>query len=366
MTGTTGRAATPEGGPVAGSRELSYATAGVDIAAGERAVELMRASVAAASRPEVRGGLGGFAGLFDAGALTRYRHPVLAASTDGVGTKVVVAARYGRYDTIGIDLVAMVADDVAACGAEPLFLTDYVVCGRLRAQRVAEIVAGVARGCAEAGCALLGGETAEHPGHLGPEDFDLAGAATGVVESESVLGADRVRTGDVVLAMASSGLHANGFTLVREVVRRAGLALDRQPPELDVPLGAALLTPSRIYARHCLALAASCDVHAYAHVTGGGLAGNLARVLPAGADAVLDRGTWTPPVIFDLLADRGGIHPAEMERVFNMGVGMVALVADTDADAALRLLAGRGVPAWAAGTVVDGSAQVRLVGSRRR
>lgn len=366
MTPVAGEPGTPDVGSSGGAPELSYAAAGVDIVAGERAVDLMRDSVAAATRPEVRGGLGGFAGLFDAGALTRYRHPVLATSTDGVGTKVVVAARCGRYDTVGLDLVAMVADDVVACGAEPLFLTDYVVWGRVRPQRAAEIVSGVARGCAEAGCALLGGETAEHPGHLGPDDFDLAGAATGVVEADAVLGADRVRVGDVVLAMASSGLHANGFTLVREIVRRSGLGLDRQPPELDVTLGAALLTPSRIYARHCLALAASCAVHAYAHVTGGGLAGNLARVLPAGMDAVLERGTWTPPAIFGLLAERGGVPAAEMERVFNMGVGMVAVVAEADADAALRLLAGRGVPAWMAGTVVDGSAQARLVGSYRR
>jgi phosphoribosylformylglycinamidine cyclo-ligase len=251
---------------------LSYAAAGVDIEAGDRAVDLMRSSVASTARPEVMGGIGGFAGLFDAARLAAYRHPVLATSTDGVGTKVVIASRLGIYDTIGIDLVAMVADDLAACGAEPLFMTDYVVCGAIRPQRVAAIVSGVARGCAQAGCALLGGETAEHPGHFGPDDFDLAGAATGAVEADAILGASRVHPGDAVIAMASSGLHSNGYSLVREILRRAQLDLEQEPAELGRPLGEELLVPSRIYARDCLALAERCDVHAYAHITGGGLA----------------------------------------------------------------------------------------------
>ncbi len=200
---------------------LSYAAAGVDIEAGDRAVDLMRSSVASTARPEVRGGIGGFAGLFDAATLAAYRHPVLATSTDGVGTKVVIASRLGIYDTVGIDLVAMVADDLAACGAEPLFMTDYVVCGAIRPQRVAVIVSGIARGCAQAGCALLGGETAEHPGHFGPGDFDLAGAATGAVEADAILGTSRVHPGDAVIAMASSGLHSNGYSLVREILRQS-------------------------------------------------------------------------------------------------------------------------------------------------
>jgi hypothetical protein len=216
---------------------LSYAAAGVDIEAGDRAVDLMRSSVASTARPEVMGGIGGFAGLFDAARLAAYRHPVLATSTDGVGTKVVIASRLGIYDTIGIDLVAMVADDLAACGAEPLFMTDYVVCGAIRPQRVAAIVSGVARGCAQAGCALLGGETAEHPGHFGPDDFDLAGAATGAVEADAILGASRVHPGDAVIAMASSGLHSNGYSLVREILRRAQLDLEQEPAELGRPLG---------------------------------------------------------------------------------------------------------------------------------
>jgi phosphoribosylformylglycinamidine cyclo-ligase len=346
------------------SRPLDYQAAGVSIEAGDRAVALMRDAVARTSRPEVVGGIGGFAGLFDASALTRYRRPLLATATDGVGTKVVIAQRLSQYGTIGLDLVAMVVDDLVTCGAEPLFMTDYVVFGTLVAERAAEVVAGVARGCELAGCALLGGETAEHPGHLGSDDFDLAGAATGVVEADALLGPDRVRAGDAILALASSGLHANGYSLVRRVIGEAGLALDAEPPELGRPLGEELLTPTTIYARDCLALAADCDVHAFAHVTGGGLAANLARVLPRGAGATVDRGTWQPPAIFGLLAGHGGIGQDEMERVFNMGVGMVALVAADDADRAMELLSARGMPTWRAGEITSGE-ETRLAGTYR-
>ena len=343
---------------------LSYAAAGVDIAAGERAVDLMRAAVARTARPEVVGGIGGFAGLFDASRLAGYRRPLLATSTDGVGTKVAIAQRMGRYDTVGIDLVAMVVDDLVACGAEPLFMTDYVVCGALRPERVAAIVGGVAEGCLRAGCALIGGETAEHPGLLGPDDFDLAGAATGVVEADELLGPDRVRPGDVLIAMASSGLHSNGFSMVRKLIgQQAGeLALDAEPAGLGRPLGDELLAPTRIYARDCLALAGSCDVHAFAHVTGGGLAANLGRVLPPGADATVDRGTWRPPAVFGLLAAHGQVAAAEMERVFNMGVGMVAVVGSGEAGRALNLLSSRDVPAWEAGTITPGTGNARLAG----
>jgi phosphoribosylformylglycinamidine cyclo-ligase len=342
----------------------SYASAGVDIEAGHRAVELMRAAVARTARPEVMGGIGGFAGLFDASRLAGYRRPLLATATDGVGTKVAIAQRMGRYDTVGVDLVAMVVNDLVACGAEPLFMTDYVVCGALRPERVAAIVGGVAEGCVRAGCALIGGETAEHPGHLGPDDFDLAGAATGVVEADELLGPDRVRPGDVLIAMASSGLHSNGFSLVRKLIGQHGreLALDAEPAGLGRPLGEELLTPSRIYARDCLALAASCDVHAFAHITGGGLAANLGRVLPRGADATVDRGTWRPPPVFGLLASRGRVAAAEMERVFNMGVGMVAVVGPGSADRALALLASAAVPAWVAGQVTPGTGNASLSG----
>jgi phosphoribosylformylglycinamidine cyclo-ligase len=346
-----------------------YAASGVDIGAGESAVELMREHVGRATRPEVIGGIGGFAGLFDASRLAAYRRPVLATSTDGVGTKVVIAQRLGRYDTVGVDLVAMVADDLVACGAEPLFLTDYLACGVLIPERVAAIVSGVADGCARAGCALLGGETAEHPGHLGPDDFDLAGAATGVVEADGLLGQDRVLAGDVVIAMASSGVHANGFSLVRMVLSQAGLDLEATLPELGRPLGEELLEPTRIYAQDCLALARECDVHAYAHITGGGFAANLARVLPTQTAAVLDRATWCPPPVFGVLAARGQVPGEEMERVFNMGVGMAAVVAADTADQAVRLLAERGVPAWPVGEVVAAPgepARARLINSHDR
>jgi phosphoribosylformylglycinamidine cyclo-ligase len=336
----------------------------VDIAAGDHAVELMRAAIARTAGPEVLGGVGGFAGLFDATKLTSFRRPLLATSTDGVGTKVVIASRLGSYGTVGIDLVGMVVDDLVVCGAEPLFMTDYVVFGELRPERAAAIVAGVAEGCVQAGCALVGGETAEHPGHLGPDDFDLAGAATGVVEADDLLGPERVAVGDVVIGLASSGLHSNGFSLVRHVIDRAGLDLDADIPELGRGLGEELLTPTRIYARDCLALAAECDVHAYAHVTGGGLAANLARVMPPSADAVLERGSWRPPPVFGVLSAHGAVDSGEMERVFNMGVGMAAVVGRADADRALRLLAARSVPAWVLGEVVPGSGSARLTGQR--
>ncbi|MHB1614044.1 MAG: phosphoribosylformylglycinamidine cyclo-ligase [Actinomycetes bacterium] len=345
----------------------SYGASGVDIAAGERAVELMRAAVASAGRPEVLGGIGGFAGLFDATALTRYRRPVLATSTDGVGTKVAVSAAMGVHDTIGQDLVAMVVDDLVVCGAEPLFLTDYIACGRLVPERIASIVAGVARGCQIAGAALLGGETAEHPGLLSPDEYDLAGAGTGVVEADAILGPARVRSGDVLVAMSASGLHANGYSLVRHVLLEGtGWSLERHVEELGRTLGEELLVPTRIYARDVLALASSVPVHAMAHVTGGGLAANLARVLPAGLGATVDRSSWTPAPIFDLIAQVGPVELAELEHTLNMGVGMIALVAPADAEAAVALLAGRGVPAWVLGVVApvtetDGLA-VRLVG----
>ena len=327
----------------------SYAAAGVDIAAADRAVDLMRAAVARTARPEVVGGIGGFAGLFDASRLAAYRRPLLATSTDGVGTKVMIAQLLGTYDTIGIDLVAMVADDLVVCGAEPLFMTDYLVFGKIVPERVAAIVSGIAAGCLQAGCALVGGETAEHPGHLGPADFDVAGAATGVVEADELLGADLVRTGDAVVAMASSGLHANGFSLVRDILARTGADLADEPPELAGSLGSVLAAPSRIYTPACLALARGSSVHAFAHITGGGIAANVARVLPADADAVIDRATWCPPPVFRLLAERGGMPGGvagdAMEQVFNLGIGMAAIMPAEAAASALGLLAQHDVPA---------------------
>ena len=340
----------------------SYAASGVDIEAGDRAVALMRAAVSKTAGPEVIGGIGGFAGLFDASRLAMMRRPLLASSTDGVGTKVVIAQRMGSYGTIGIDLVGMVVDDLVVCGAEPLFMTDYIVCGKVVPERVAEIVGGIAEGCVLAGCALIGGETAEHPGHFGPDEFDLAGAATGVVEADSLLGPRQVKVGDVVLGLASSGLHSNGFSLVRQILDDADLSLDAEPAELGRPLGAELATPTRIYARDCLALAQACEVRAFAHITGGRLAANIARVLPPDADAVLNRASWSPPPVFGILAERGTVHSDEMEHVFNMGVGMTAVVASADADKAMGLLTQRGVLAWPLGEIVGGSGRAELTG----
>ncbi|HET6908847.1 MAG TPA: phosphoribosylformylglycinamidine cyclo-ligase, partial [Mycobacteriales bacterium] len=310
------------------------------------AVDLIKARLTS-TRPEVVGGLGGFAGLF---RIDDER--LLATSTDGVGTKVAVAQAMEVHDTIGIDLVAMVVDDIVVCGAEPLFMTDYIACGRVVPERIADIVTGIDRGCAIAGCALIGGETAEHPGLLGPDDYDVAGAATGIVRADAVLGPERVRAGDVLLAMASSGLHSNGYSLVRHVLLDvARIPLDSDA-ELGRPLGEVLLTPTRIYAKDCLALAETGDVHAFAHVTGGGLTANLRRVLPLGLDVAVDRASWTPAPIFELIAARGGVAAEELERTLNLGVGMVAVVSRDAADRSLALLKDRGVEAWVAGEVV--------------
>jgi phosphoribosylformylglycinamidine cyclo-ligase len=347
------------------SEPASYAAAGVDIAAGERAVELIKASVQRTMRPEVIGGLGGFAGLFRLDA-DRYRQPVLATSTDGVGTKIVIARAANRHDTIGIDLVAMVIDDLVVVGADPLFMTDYIAIGKVVPERIAEIVAGISEGCVLAGCALIGGETAEHPGVMDPDDYDLSGAGVGLVEADAMLGPERVRPGDALVAMGSSGLHANGYSLVRHVLfERAGLALDATPAELSGRLLVdELLEPTRIYAQDCLTLAGTVEVHAFAHVTGGGLAGNLSRVVPAGATAVVERASWRPPSVFGLIERLGDVTIEQAELTFNRGVGMVAVVAADFADDAVRLLTARDVPAWILGSVVSGTAQgVRMTGT---
>jgi len=349
---------------------FTYAGSGVDIDAGERAVTLMKSAVHATNRPEVVGGLGGFAGLF-ALDTQKYRKPLLASSTDGVGTKIALARQLDRHDTVGIDLVAMCVDDLVACGAEPLFLQDYVACGKVVPERIAAIVTGIATGCTLAGASLVGGETAEHGDLMGADDYDLAATAVGVVEADAVLGPERVRDGDVVLAMASSGFHSNGYSLVRRVVASAGLDLLSTPAGLDRELGATLLEPTRVYALDCLALVAELGVdavHAFAHITGGGLAGNAARVVPAGLEAVLDRSTWALPAPVHLMESHG-VPRTESERAFNCGVGMVAAVAPDVADRALELLAARGVPTWVAGTIGqrsdDEAPAARLVGSYR-
>ncbi len=335
----------------------TYEQAGVDIAAGERAVELMKSRVAASRRPEVVDDASGFAGLFDVSALLKYRRPLLATSTDGVGTKVDLARRLSVYDTIGHDLVGMVIDDLVVCGAEPLFMTDYIACGKVVPERIADIVGGIAQACALAGCALVGGETAEHPGLLEPDEFDVAGAGTGVVEADRLLGPDRVRPGDVVIGIPSSGIHSNGYSLVRHILKTSGLTLDTHVEEFGRTAGEELLTPTRIYAKDCLALIEAVEVHAFAHITGGGLAANLARSLPATADAVLRRDSWTPPPVFQVLQSYGRVAQTDMDKTFNLGVGMAAIVASAAVDGALRLLPG----AWVLGEVTEGAGRV-LVG----
>lgn len=347
------------------AEQSAYARAGVDIEAGDRAVELMKAHVARTRRPEVLGGLGGFAGFFDASALKGFAHPVLATSTDGVGTKVAIAQALDKHDTVGFDLVGMLVDDLVVVGAEPLFVTDYIACGRVVPERIAAIVAGIADACAAAGAALLGGETAEHPGLLEPDEYDMAGATTGVVERDRILGPERVRPGDQVVALASSGLHSNGYSLVRHVLlRQAGLALDAHVAELGTTLGEALLTPTRVYARDILAMIDAAEVHAISHITGGGLANNLVRVLPSGVAVTLRRETWTPPAIFGLVQRTGDVPLPDLEATLNQGVGMALVVPPEAVDAVRRVAAERGIESWVAGeaAAADGPATVTLTG----
>lgn len=338
---------------------LTYASAGVDTAAGDRAVELMKAAVARTHGPEVLGGVGAFAGLFDASALKAYRRPLLASSTDGVGTKIVIARQLGVHHTIGRDLVAMVVDDIVVCGATPLVMTDYIACGRVVPERIADIVRGIAEGCELAGVALVGGETAEHPGVMDPDDYDVAGAAIGVVEADALLGPDKVAAGDVVVALASSGLHSNGYSLVRAVAARAGWALDAHAPELGRTFGEELLEPTRIYAKLCVDLAGTVPgLHALSHVTGGGLAANLARVIPQGLAATVVRSAWEVPPVFALVQSAGDVPWSDLEATLNLGVGMVAVCAAEDAAAVVAASRAAGIAAWALGEVVadDGRA----------
>ncbi|OLT01561.1 phosphoribosylformylglycinamidine cyclo-ligase [Pseudonocardia sp. CNS-004] len=332
----------------------SYAAAGVDIDAGEAAVDALRPHAEKASRPEVMGGIGGFAGLF-ALKLGRYTEPVLASSTDGVGTKVAIAHALDKHDTIGLDLVAMVVDDLVVCGAEPLFMQDYIAVGKVVPEQVATIVKGIADGCQQAGCALLGGETAEHPGLMEAGSYDISGTGVGIVEAGSMLRPDRIRPGDVLVALGSSGLHSNGYSLARHVLLDiARLPLEGHVEEFGHTLGEELLAPTRIYARDCLALIAETSVRMFAHVTGGGLARNLARILPDGVEAVVERGSWTPAPVFKMIATRGRVARAEMEKTFNMGVGMVAVLPADEVDRAMAVLTARHVPAWVLGEVRRG------------
>jgi phosphoribosylformylglycinamidine cyclo-ligase len=355
------------GGDASGTGRATYASVGVDIGAGDSAVERIRRHVASTARPEVLGGIGGFGGCF-AFAPERFAQPVLVASTDGVGTKALVARAAGRFDSIGVDLVAMCVDDLVCVGAEPLFLLDYVVTGKLVPDQMEALVAGVADGCRQAGCALLGGEMAEHPGAMGPGEFDLAGFAVGVVERRDMLGPDRVAVGDALVGLRSPGLRSNGYSLARHILlERAGLALDAPAwSGADHSLAEELLLPSVIYAPAVLAAVAAAkadgtEVHAAAHITGGGLPGNLDRVLPPGCDAVLELGSWARPTIFSEIQRRGDVDDDEMARVFNLGLGMVLVVPPAAATATVAALAGAGQEAGVVGRVTEGTGRVRLV-----
>jgi phosphoribosylformylglycinamidine cyclo-ligase len=332
-----------------------YAEAGVDTAAGDLAVELMKSAVSKTHGPEVFGGVGGFAGLFDVSALKSYTRPLLATSTDGVGTKVAIAQALDKHDSIGLDLVGMVVDDIVVVGAKPLFMTDYIACGRVVPERIAAIVAGIARGCAETGTALVGGETAEHPGLLGPDDYDVAGAAVGAVEADALLGAERVADGDVVVALASSGLHSNGYSLVRHILGQRGVGYTDRSNELGGIVGEVLLEPTRLYTSPLLRLladqAVGGSVHALSHVTGGGIAANLARVLPVGSWVELERASWSPQPLFRVLSEWGGMDLTDTEGTWNLGIGMIAVVAADVAARAIALLEADGIPAWQLGTV---------------
>jgi phosphoribosylformylglycinamidine cyclo-ligase len=337
----------------------TYRSAGVDLDAADQAVERIRGHVRSTYRPGVFGDVGGFAGLF-ALDTSRFRHPVLVASTDGVGTKAMVATLAGRLDTIGIDLVAMCVDDLVCTGAEALFLLDYVAVGAVDPDHVEAIVAGVADGCRQAGCALLGGELAEHPGTMAAGDFDLAGFAVGVVERDRLLTGEHVTAGDAVIGLPSPGLRSNGYSLARDVLLD-GRSLD-EPAWAGAPttLGEELLRPSVIYTPAVTALGGEVEVRALAHVTGGGLAANLARVLPPAVDAVVERHTWEVPPIFGEIQRRGDVLDDEMARVFNLGIGMAVVVPRPEVSRALEVLAGAGHRAVEIGAVVPGSGRVEL------
>jgi phosphoribosylformylglycinamidine cyclo-ligase len=363
----------------------SYAAAGVDTEAGDRAVELMKAAVQQTHGPEVLGGVGGFAGMFDVSALKAFEHPLLATSTDGVGTKIAIAQALDKHDTIGQDLVGMVVDDIVVVGARPLFMTDYIACGKVVPERIATIVAGIARACSETGTALVGGETAEHPGLMGDDDYDVAGAAVGAVEADALLGAERVRHGDVVLALESSGLHSNGYSLVRKILADASLSYSDHSADFGGVVGEVLLEPTRLYSGPLVRVLAqpalSGAIHSLSHVTGGGIAANLARVLPRGAWVEVDRSTWSPAPVFRVLSSLAGSTLESAEGTWNLGIGFFAVVSASSAAAVAAAIEAEGIRTWQVGTVstaeraftaadgfeqgakgVDGGA-VRLVGA---
>ena len=343
---------------------LSYRDAGVDIDAGDALVERIKPFAKRTMRPEVLAGIGGFGALVEIGK--RYREPVLVASTDGVGTKLKLAFTLGRHDTVGIDLVAMSVNDILVQGAEPLFFLDYFACGKLDVDVAAQVIRGIAAGCEQAGCALIGGETAEMPGMYPEGEYDLAGFAVGVVEKSAVIDGQRIVPGDVVLGLASSGPHSNGYSLIRRIVERSGA--DLAAPYADAAgattLGDALLAPTRIYVKPLLALMRDLPVKGLAHITGGGLVENVPRVLPEGVQARLDKSRWPRPPVFSWLQAQGGVDEDEMHRVFNCGIGMVVIVAPEHADRACLLLAAAGEAVHRIGAIVprEAGAAATVVG----
>ena len=335
---------------------LTYRDSGVDIDEGDRLVEMLKPLARPTLRPEVLAGIGGFGGLF-ALDLGRFKEPVLVSGTDGVGTKLKVAFAAARHDTVGIDLVAMCVNDVVVVGAEPLFFLDYFATGKLAAEQAVLVVRGIAEGCRQAGCALIGGETAELPGFYAAGEYDLAGFAVGCVERSRLLDGHAVVPGDLVLGIASSGLHSNGYSLARRALLERH-PLDWAPPELKgSTLAEALLVPTRIYAKAVLALLSSVEVKALAHITGGGLPGNVPRNLPEGTRAVLDERRWPRPPIFDLVAREGAVPREEMLRTFNLGLGLVAVVPAASAEAARAVLAQEGLESWVVGGIERGAGE---------
>lgn len=341
---------------------LTYADAGVDIDAGNKAVELMKDSVKATYRPEVLGDLGGFGGLFSL-AKMKMEQPILVSGTDGVGTKLRLAIMMDKHDTVGQDCVAMSINDVLVQGAEPLFFLDYIAVGKLDPVQVASIVKGVANACSESGCALLGGETAEMAGFYGAGDYDLAGFGVGIVDRKKLITGENICAGDVIIGLPSTGVHSNGFSLVRKIVlERQNMKLDQYVDELGMSIGECLLTPTRLYPRPCLPLIRNFTIKGMVHITGGGFYENIPRVLPKGVGVDIDVTTWPQLPIFGLLQKWGNVDKKEMYRTFNMGIGMVMIVAKEDADAVMADLAGRNEPAFVLGQVVDSDVPVTLRG----
>jgi phosphoribosylformylglycinamidine cyclo-ligase len=333
----------------------AYKQAGVDIEAGYRAVSLMKPHVQKTMRPEVLGGLGGFGGMFDLSKLG-YKEPVLVSGTDGVGTKLKIAFMMDRHDTIGIDCVAMCVNDIIVQGAEPLFFLDYIACGKAVPEKIADIVKGIADGCAEAGCALIGGETAEMPGMYEEEEYDVAGFAVGIAEKSKLVTGSNIREGDMLIGLASNGLHSNGYSLVRRIIlEQAKLELDRIYEPLTVPLGEELLKPTRIYVKPLLQAMKQLDIKGMAHITGGGFIENIPRMLPEGLGAEIDDGSWPVPPIFELLREKGNLERGEMFSIFNMGIGMVLAVDREVADRASALFKDLGEEAYVIGRVKQGT-----------